>query len=146
MKANIFIILFIFSLAIISCSGRVTSNIVKNDGIQTPNDFGPKDKLLVLLKNKPGTKKIFEKYYTGEYLFIKNEDEINAISSKEYRFILLDYNQREFYTNGGLAGESVFYVIKNRQTGETYQTATRTSAYGILLRVYLTRLNELREK
>ena len=89
---SLFLISVVFMLS--SC-GMIINSYIRKDSENVPPDFGKEKSTLLVVRERQGYNKkldkIFQKYYTGDYVFVDRE-ELNTKYSdtSNYRYLIDD--------------------------------------------------------
>ena len=114
-------VLFMFS----SC-GFIINSYIKKDTENVPPEFGREKTTLLVVRERKGynkkVDKIFQKYYTGDYVFVEREElDTRYSDTTKYRYLIDD--------DVSISKMYVTTVTTNRSTGiQSRSTAPQSSA------------------
>ena len=154
MKPNLSLPLFIlFCLILSSCLG-VFKSIIKEDGKQIPIGFGKENVTILAIKHKRNYNKYLEKNFTssysGKYIFVTEEEaKTNYPDVNEYRYTFdeqMNYNTSFNAQGKPLTLAAGTFILHDRKTGQQYSLKLESGLWSKLMRMYLEKLEETRQK
>lgn len=120
---SLFLISVVFMLS--SC-GMIINSYIRKDSENVPPDFGKEKSTLLVVRERQGynkkVDKIFQKYYTGDYVFVDRE-ELNTKYSdtSNYRYLIDD--------DISISRSEITTMTRNTSTGmSTRSNEVRSSA------------------
>jgi hypothetical protein len=167
-NTRIFSLLLVTIVLMLSSCGMIINSYIRKDTENVPPDFGKgKTTLLVVRERKGYNKKvdeIFQKYYTGDYIFVDRE-ELNTKYSDtiNYRYVIDDdisISRSEVTTmtrnsstgmstrsNEVRSAASRSFHILDRKTKNIHDTGVSSgTSWKKILKTYLKKLDSERKK
>ena len=125
-NARIFSLLLVMVVFFLSSCGFIINSYIKKDTENVPPDFGKEKTTLLVVRERKGynkkVDKIFQKHYTGDYIFIDREELYTKYSdTTNYRYLIDD--------DVSISKMYVTTVTTDRSTGfQSRSTAPQSSA------------------
>jgi hypothetical protein len=137
-------------LILAGCIGKKIHTAIQDDGVQIPPDLGlAHDTLLAVLHDTKGYDDILadrmSKYYHGPYKLVTNADLSGPYADVEtYRYV---FDGERVLDPSGYSPSDMSYqfYVWDRKIKKQYRAAFSTSAYALLMEVYLQKLEAKRQ-